>query len=388
MKRILIVINNMRLGGIQKSLLEALKVLSKIDEFSIDLFCCNKEGEFFLKIPEEIKVLPENKWAKLSELAVNGCRKLGIKYYLFRVIASLWTKLFNKEKPARFLCNKIGNLGEYDVAISYSQPISDKAFAVLTNEMVLNCCTAKKKITFVHCDFEKYGGNTFVNRTLYKKFDIIAAVSNSVGEILKKCIPDIKEKIRTIYNFCDAEEIVRLANINPIGYSTKTLISVARLSEEKGILRCIPLIAKLHFEGIKFEWHIVGEGKQADIIRKTIGEYGLQDVVILEGQHTNPYRYMKNADYLFLPSFHEAAPIVFDEAIALNLPILTTETLSAQELVAQRNIGFVCKNTLAGIYEMLHFVLTSEDCAFETITINNELNLANWETMCCNEEVD
>lgn len=386
MKRILIVISNMNIGGIQKSLLELLKALSKREDVSVSLFCCNKYGAFLPRIPKEIEILPDNKWAELSEMTVDECKKLGAKYYLFRMAASFWTKLFNKKIPAKLLCRKIKSIGKYDVAISYSQPINEKAFCALTNEIILNCCNAKNKITFVHCDFANYGGNTSVNRELYHKFDTVAVVSDSVGMILAKCIPEIKDKIKTVYNFCDANEIEVLSNQNPVEYSIKTLVTVARLSEEKGIIRCIPIIAKLKEQKLNFEWHIVGGGGLENIIRKTIVDYGMENMIFLEGQQTNPYRYMKNADYLFLPSFHEAAPMVFDEAITLKVPILTTNTLSAKELVFDRNVGMVCENSDDGIYNMLYSALTERGKSYENIDLDMRLNMVQFDAVCKLEE--
>lgn len=49
MKKVLIVTNNMNIGGIQKALLELLKALSRREDLSISLFCCSKSGIFFGK---------------------------------------------------------------------------------------------------------------------------------------------------------------------------------------------------------------------------------------------------------------------------------------------------------------------------------------------------
>lgn len=385
MKHILIIINNMHIGGIQKSLVEFLKALAQRDDLSVSLFCCLHSGEFLEKIPENITLLPANKWAAVAELTVGDCKKLGLRYYLFRLLASAWAKVFHKALPAKLLCCKIGNLGTYDVAISYSQPIHEKAFCTLTNEIALNCCKAAKKVTFVHCDYADYGGNTPQNRKLYKQFDTIAAVSNSVGRALGDAIPEVRDKIKTVYNFCDVDEIKTLANQSPVIYSVKTLVTVARLSGEKGLLRCIPIMAKLKEQGLNFEWHIIGGGGLEPLLRQAIEAHGLQKTVILEGQQTNPYRYMKHADSLFLPSFHEAAPVVFDEAIALGLPILTTETLSAKELVLGRQAGTVCENNENAIYDMLYKVLMAPTRQPMGVSLDMRVNMAQFDAICRRE---
>jgi len=359
MKKVLITIGNMNVGGIQKSLLELLKALSQCPEYEVSLFCCKKVGAFLERIPESISILPENPYAAAAEQTLAECKEQGKKYYFFRMIMSLWSKLFTKEIPSTVLCKLIGNIGEeYDVSISYSQPIEDHAFCNLTNEIVLNCTRAAQKITFVHCDFGVYGGNTKRNRKLYARFDRIAAVSESVGKRFAEIVPVCSGKLHTVYNFCDCNEIEQLAAQDPLIYTKKTFISVARLSEEKGILRCIPIFNKLKNDGFDFEWHIVGDGPIRHQIETEIDRYGLAEDIILEGEQMNPYRYMKHAAFFLLPSFHEAAPVVFDEALALGLPVLTTKTLSAEEIVGNPGHGYVCEQTEEAIYQMLREALS------------------------------
>ena len=71
------------------------------------------------------------------------------------------------------------------------------------------------------------------------------------------------------------------------------------------------------------------------------------------GNKENPYPYIKNASCFLLPSLHEAAPMVFGEASSLGVPVLTTETCSAIELVQSRGIGYVVENSIdAGATEI------------------------------------
>ena len=72
---------------------------------------------------------------------------------------------------------------------------------------------------------------------------------------------------------------------------------------------------------------------------------GLSDCVDFLGALGNPYPFFKASDLLLVPSYDEAAPMVFGEAEYFNLPILTTDTTSAKELVEDRNIGFAVENS-------------------------------------------
>lgn len=356
MANIIFVISNMNLGGIQKSLLELLRALSETPH-KVSLYCCNPVGPFLTEVPETVEIIHPSDYAKITDLNAKECRKIGYRFFLLRYLLSAITKLFGKAIPSKYICWRIGKLeNKYDYAISYSQPLHDKQFCGLVNEIVLSCINAKKKITFLHCDFSAYGGNTLLNRNLYGQFDAIAAVSNSVGKVIKKIIPQIATKVFTVRNSFSAIDIINKSKDNPIRYNKTAIVTIARISSEKGLIRCIPIIKKLHGESYDFEWHIVGDGPLFRELKGLVVENELEKVVYLEGAQNNPYRFLKNASYLFLPSFHEAAPIVYDEAIALNVPVLTTRTLSADEIIGTEH-GIVCENNEAGIEAMLKIAL-------------------------------
>ena len=192
MIKILIVTRHMHVGGIQKSLIELLKVLSQDERYDISLFCCLKRGALLTNIPSNIKILDENPYAAVTEISASDCKKMGIKYALLRIFASGFTKLFTKRIPVKIFSHLVGKIGDsYDVVVSYAQPAEDHVFCALTNEFVLNCTEAEKKIGFVHSDFANYGGNTTLNRAIYLQFDNIAAVTESLKQSFVKIMPQI-----------------------------------------------------------------------------------------------------------------------------------------------------------------------------------------------------
>ena len=372
MKKILFCINNMNVGGIQKSLVELLKLLAEDNEYKISLYCIKNGGLLMSEIPKNIEILYGDEIIKISESSLKECYKMGKFYFFMRAFFSTWSKFFGKRIPVFIITKMMRKIeGEYDVAISFTQPIDDKKFFCLSNEIVLKCCSSKTKATFVHCDFKVYGGNTKYNRSLYKKFDKIAVVSKSVGKQLIKCMPYVENKTHVVENYCDSNLIKKMADINPINYNKITIVTVARLSEEKGILRCIPIFKKIIDDGFFVEWHIVGDGPLKKEINDSIIENKLEKIIYLHGEQSNPYRFMKNANFFFLPSYHEAAPLVFSEALVFKLPILTTKTLSAIEMIKDRDVGLVCENNEDGIYKILKNALIN---GFDKINdINSDL---------------
>lgn len=133
-------------------------------------------------------------------------------------------------------------------------------------------------------------------------------------------------------------------------------VTVARLSEEKGILRMLDVLRRLKNKK-NFVWNIVGNGNQYEEIVNKINTYHLQDYVILYGEQNNPYPYILNSDLLIVCSKYEAAPMVIGEAQILNVPVLSTDTLSANEQIQNNITGLICENSENGLYDMLSNIL-------------------------------
>ena len=82
----------------------------------------------------------------------------------------------------------------------------------------------------------------------------------------------------------------------------------------------------------------MGGGPEKSRLEAKVKALGMENRVVFESEQLNPYRYMAGADYLLVPSLHEAAPLVFDEAHSLGLPVISSETLSAREMLTDGDI--------------------------------------------------
>lgn len=356
-KSILIVNNNLEIGGIQKALVNLLREIH--NQYDITLLLFHKHGELLKDVPISVKIIEANPLLSLLGVSFEQSKKMGYFYFLVRTGLSLFSKILGNRMPIAFLINTSRKTGTYDMAISYMQ---NSAYRILyggCNEFVLKKARANQKISFVHCDFEKYEGNHTYNRNLYKKFDRIGAVSKSCQESFLKIMPDLKEKTFCIHNCYDFEQIKNLSEKDTIAYdeSCFNILTVARLTMEKGIIRSLSIIKRLHEQDIHVRWHIVGDGPLYGQICEYIKNTKLEDVIFLYGKQDNPYRFIKNADLLFVPSYHEAAPMVFNESACLGVPVFSTKTCSAMELVEKGGIGWVSENNEDSIFETLKNLL-------------------------------
>lgn len=356
-QKVIIVSNNLATGGIQKALVNLLNEIK--DQYDVTLFLFSDSGDYQNKIPNTIKVIKANAYLKLLGISQSESKKIGMFHYIIRAVLVLWTRIFSNNFPINFLLLTEAKLPTYDIAISYVHNPPDKLFYGGCNEFVLKKVEASRKCAFVHCDYLNYGGNTEKNKKIYKNFNRIATVSEGCKSHFIMAIPDLINKTYTVRNCHNFIEITRKAHRSPYLYDSEffNIVTVARLSEEKGIIRAIDVMYELIKKGYKICWHLIGDGSQRNIIEKKIFEYGLEETIIVHGNQKNPYKFMVNADLFLLPSYHEAAPMVFEEAKCIGLPILTTNTTSAFEMVEKSNAGWTCENSMYGIKEKLIYIL-------------------------------
>ena len=215
----------------------------------------------------------------------------------------------------------------------------------------------------MHCDYRNCGANHADNNRLLAQFDKIAACSDGCRLAVESILPHLKEKCMTVRNCHRFEEIRKMAEENAVCYDTSkcNIVSVSRLSHEKGIERAIQAIDYVVQRGADAQLHIVGGGAMQGQLQEMVQTMQLAKNISFYGEQGNPYSYLKNADLLLLTSYHEAAPMVIEEASALGIPVFCTRTTSSDDMVLKPGIGFVCDNCQEAINETLLSVLASPD---------------------------
>lgn len=377
--KILIVNNNMEIGGIQKALSNLLEAIST--KHSVTLMLFNKQGGLLDEIPQNVKIIEGNFFTRIMGMTQADAKKRGFLTFLWRSAWTVATRIFGT-KFSFGLLTKMQKLGEeYDTAISYMQNSSDKFFYGGCNEFVLNGVKAKKKVSFIHCDFMNYEGNNLYNRSLYEKFDAIACVSDSCKKKFLSVCPDVKNKTYTVYNVHNFDRMDRLAEEYPVeNPEKKMLFTSARISVEKGILRVIPILGRIKKDGGNFVWYIAGDGPLTEKAKDEARKHNVGNDIIFLGMKSNPYPYFKAADALLVPSYNEAAPMVFGESIHFATPVITTNTSSADELVG--GYGVVTENTDEGIETALReFILENKEIKMSAQRLTNERALAEFESI-------
>ena len=93
--------------------------------------------------------------------------------------------------------------------------------------------------------------------------------------------------------------------------------------------------------GYDFEVWLIGNGPLEQDIKELIAKNKLTNYVKMLGLKTNPYPYMKAADYFVLASDHEGYPICLLEALLLKTKIITTNVSGAKEMLKDNKYGII-----------------------------------------------
>jgi colanic acid/amylovoran biosynthesis glycosyltransferase len=127
------------------------------------------------------------------------------------------------------------------------------------------------------------------------------------------------------------------------------IATVARLIEKKGIEYGIQAIAKLQQQYPNLKYMIIGEGNFRDRLEHFITELGVENRVELLGwKSQNEVIEILNQSHLLLaPSVtgqkgdQEGIPVAIMEAMAMGLPIISTQYSGIPELVEDGVSGFL-----------------------------------------------
>lgn len=355
MKKIIIVNNNLRVGGVQKSLYNLLWAIK--DRYDVTLYLFDDTGSY--ELPENVRVLRCDGPFRYFGRSHAQCKPW---QRCKRGFLTLICRLFSRPTAVRLmLLGQKRVKGEYDCAIAYLQNGNIHNLYGGVQDFVIHRIDAKKKVALLHCDYARSGANEPRNNRLIAKFDQVAACSDGCRQSFETTLPQIAARCMTVRNCHKFEEIRALARKEPIEYpqNRRNVLMVTRLAHEKGIERAIAAVAYAKKVHPNICLHIVGTGAMQEQMHALVQELGLQEHIVFYGEQTNPYRFMPQAELLMMTSFYEAAPMVIEEAACVGIPTLTTQTTSSREMIGL--YGYICENTQEAINASLCEILSDRD---------------------------
>lgn len=371
MKKILFMVSSMNIGGVEKSLLSLISVIPK-DQYKITILMLEKKGKFLEEIPDWVKVKEVDWYHKIKPIIMQPPQQTIKEYYkknrYLKLLSFLAIYLISKYFNNRYLYYKHvfkdiqDHPDSYDVAISYQGPTD------IMDYYIGNKVTAKRKVSWVHFDVSKHRINEKLYKKLYRSFSKLFVVSEGAQSKLIEKVPSVAAKTDVLKNVISNKLIhemsKQLVNFDE-EYQGLRIMTVGRLSMEKGQDIAINVLHKLRQNGYEVRWYCIGEGKQRAKYERLIKDYNLQEDFILLGSRVNPYPYIARSDIYVQPSRHEGYCLTLAEAKCLNKPIITTNFTGAYEQIVDGYNGIIVELDEQKLFEEIKTLVENPK------TINN-----------------
>lgn len=348
-KKILVICNSLKVGGAEKSCISFLKTLPK-DKYAVDLMLLSCTGIFLKQLPAWVNLIQapysysclvhkpqewhfyikQNPVVWINKIIRSWRAKHQSQLHIVQAVYRQWREhLPTMEK-------------EYDAAIGYLEGFC--------NYLVLDDVHARRKIIWIHNNYDNLGYNPSFDFEYFAKADIIATISPKAQENLQRKFPVLADRIRFIENITNAETVKEMAkeNISEDTFDTfdgLKIVSCGRLNMQKSFDHAIIAASLLKKEKIPFKWIIIGEGPEHKKLTRLKREIGIDNELTFVGIRENPYPYMKQADMLVVTSRYEGRSVVIDEAKILGIPVITTDYLTATDAVEHEKTGLICSMT-------------------------------------------
>ncbi|BAL81659.1 glycosyltransferase [Caldisericum exile] len=309
-KRIAFFLPNLNGGGAEKSIVNLVKEFSKRN-FYIDLVLVSAQGPYISQIPNNVRIIDLN-----TSHVILALPKL-VKYLASNKPDALISSL-NHANVVAIMAKLILNSKTKIIVREDSIPSQERR----------NSKSIKSKVL------------PLLMHVFYPYADFVIAVSKGVKEDLVSYVRLKPGRIKVIFNpvldleiFDRAKENVDYKWFNDNNY-LPIIISVGRLTEPKDfgtLLKAFALVRKQ----IDARLVILGEGEERKNLETLTKELGVSDYVWMPGFVDNPYKYMSRADVFVLSSLYEGLSMVLIEALALGVPVISTDCKSGPREVLE-----------------------------------------------------
>lgn len=335
MKKVLFMIPTLKGGGAEKILIDLLQQFD-LNEWSVELLVLFKDNVYRDQIPSGITLHQSH----ISQFRGNiHAMKLATPQQLYRLLVK----------------------SDYDTVISFLEGP--------TTRIVGGCLNPKTRlINWVHNEFHELSelGSSYRSveelQQTYRHFDQTVFVSQTARQALLRLIDLPEEKTRVLYNPLDMKSVLRHAVVDKEVPSAKKgpikLVTIGRLSYQKGYDRLLPIIAKLIYEDeLKIKLDILGIGEDLNKLKKQVLSLDLATAVNFLGFVKQPYDHLATADLFVCSSRFEGYSTVVTEATLLGLPVVTTDCSGMGEIL--QDAGVITTNQSESLYLGLKKVLSN-----------------------------
>lgn len=325
-KKVFLLIPSMLGGGAERVLSILANELAKDNSLKIYLITL-EQGEDY-----DISANIRRKF--LSNLHGHAS-KIKKTYFFFIQLFNLF-KIVKKEKP--------------DIVIAFLKR------AIVLNILISSIFHYKTISSLRSNSSQELKLNSFLIRVLFNnlyklllnKSNFIVSLSESVRQDAIRNFGVKEDKVITIYNPYDHENIKSLANqplpegFNNFFRGSKVISTVGRLSKSKNFEQLIDIFFDLSKEYKDLKLCILGVGPLENLLKNKVEQLNLNNCVLFTGFQKNPFIFLKHSKLFAFTSLREGFGNAIVEAMICGLPVITYDCPSGpKEIIQENKYGFL-----------------------------------------------
>ncbi len=370
-KKLLFVINTLSQAGAETALLELLKKLNG-QKYEIYLYVLTGQGELIEKLPDCVRLLNPT-FSRQSVLTGKGRTELmkkvfqsfvrngGFTYKVHYVMKNLAGMVKEKRIQTDKLLWRVLSDGaeRFDICFDLAMAWIEGGSVYYVADHV----KARKKIALIHIDYENAGYTRAMDQNCFRQFAKIFAVSEETMNHFSDFYPEYAAKLDVFHNIVDQESI-RLRAREKGGfeddYNGFRILSVGRLTRQKGYDIAIEAMEILKKKKYNVRWYVLGEGDQKKALIKRIHELHLEKDFLLLGQLDNPYPHYVKADVYVHATRFEGKSIAIQEAQTLGCAVIASNCNGNREQIKDGVDGILCELTPQAVAEKIEDLYLNE----------------------------
>ena len=194
---------------------------------------------------------------------------------------------------------------------------------------------------------------SFIRKQLIRfssiRADKTVCISKNVEYDMRNFFKIKEKKLCTIYNPVDIKSLLTIEEDYTFDKEFSdyfNIVTLGRLTYQKGQWNLIYAIKDIVVQYPKVRLYILGDGELKNELEELVKKLELEEHVFFLGFISNAHKFLRQCDLFVLTSLFEGLGNVLLEAMALGLPVISTDCKSGpREIIAPNsNIKSVCEN--------------------------------------------
>jgi glycosyltransferase involved in cell wall biosynthesis len=303
MKRVAVLISLSGEGGVERMVLNLVRVFAAVPDLAVDLVLIRDESRHLQTIPDNIRVI-----------------RLGVRHSLLAVPAI--ARYLRRERPDALLAAK-DRAGR--------AALRARTLARVPTRVVIRLGTTLSEAIKGRSALLRWFRYRPI-RAAYRHADAIIAVSEGVAADVLSIAGLPPERVRVVRNPVVTADLSRQAAADVAhpwlsDPAVPVVMGIGRLTRQKDFPTLIRAFAQLR-RVRPVRLLILGEGADRAALIDLARTEGVAADVALPGFQANPYAWLARARLFVLSSAWEGSPNALTEALALGVPVVSTDCRS------------------------------------------------------------